>query len=66
MNRQAVFASSWSISFCRILVFASFGCEGDGEAGGFEAGVGDGGFEAGVGDGGFEAGVGDGGFWEVC
>ena len=39
MNRQAVFASSWSISFCRILVFASFGCEGDGEAG-----VGDGGF----------------------
>jgi hypothetical protein len=44
MNRQAVFASSWSISFCHILVFASFGCEGDGEADGFEAGVGDGGF----------------------
>jgi len=44
MNRQAVFASSRSISFCRILVFASLSCEGDGEAGGFEGGVGDGGF----------------------
>lgn len=44
MNRQVVFASSRSISSCRILVFASFGCEGDGEAGGFEGGIGDDGF----------------------
>lgn len=44
MNGQAVFAPGRSTSFYRILGFSDFGCEGDGEAGGFEGGVGDDGF----------------------